>query len=139
MTKLVDIMTKDPVTVRPEQTAMEVSEIFNASSFHHLPVVSSNGEIVGMVSKTDLDQHSIGMSLFANQDRQSYTDALYQTLLVEFFMTKELMTLEASNSITDAYNLFKTHQFRAIPVVDGPKLVGIITPIDLVKPFIEIV
>jgi CBS domain-containing protein len=137
MKQLANIMTLKPTTLNPEQTAFEVSEIFNESSFHHLPVVDEEGKVVGLVSRTDLDQHSIGSSLFANSNRQDYTDALFHTLLVEYFMTKNLFTLKSTDTILDAYRLFKSHQFRAIPIVDDDILVGIVTPIDLVKAYLE--
>lgn len=136
--KLADVMTTDPETIRDDQTAFEVSEIFFKSDFHHLPVVNKKDEIIGMVSKTDLDQHSLGVSLFVNKQRQEYNDALFHTMLVESFMTKSLYTLDADDPIETAYTMFKEHQFRAIPVINGKKLVGIVTPIDLVKPFITV-
>ncbi len=134
---LADIMTNNPMTVRKDQTAFEVAEIFFKSDFHHLPVVSKKGKVVGMVSRSDLDQHSLGVSLFVNKQRQEYNDALFQTMLVEYFMTKTLYVLDPADKIEDAYTLFNEHQFRAIPVVKEEELVGIVTPIDLVKPFLK--
>ena len=134
---LKDIMTVDPICIDSDRTALDVSEIFSQSDFHHLPVVNKDDNIVGMVSRTDLDQHSMGMSLFANQARQEYTDALFETLVVEYFMTKTVHVLSPDNTINEAYALFATHHFRAVPIVKDGKLVGIVTPIDLVKPYLE--
>lgn len=131
-----DIMTNDPIVITSDKTALDVSEIFRHNDFHHLPVVNDKGNVVGIVSRTDLDQHAMGVSLFANQSRQEYTDAMFETLVVEYFMTKGLHVLGPNDTINKAYEVFKTHHFRAIPIVDEKRLVGIVTPIDLVKPYL---
>ena len=129
-------MTSDPTSITADKTAMDVSEVFNSSVFHHLPVVSDEGRVIGIVSRTDLDQHSIGMSLFANTARQEQTEALFQTLIVEYFMTKTPIILSPDDTIQMAYEIFRTHNFRAIPITAEDILVGIVTPIDLAKPFL---
>lgn len=47
------IMKSDPETISPAQTIREVAEILAHREFHALPVVE-NGEVVGMVTTTDL-------------------------------------------------------------------------------------
>lgn len=47
------VMTKNVVTVNPETSIKEVAEIITKNEFHALPVVD-NGELVGIVTTTDL-------------------------------------------------------------------------------------
>lgn len=47
-------VVKDPVTVSPEMTVREVLNITRSSSFHALPVVEKNKQLVGIVTSRDL-------------------------------------------------------------------------------------
>lgn len=51
-TRLAAVMTRDPVTVAPEQTAIEALRLMNDGGFRHLPVVK-DGRVVGIVSRYD--------------------------------------------------------------------------------------
>ena len=51
--RLEDIMTKDPLTVSPNDSAMDALELMRARKFRHLPV-TENGKVVGMISIRDL-------------------------------------------------------------------------------------
>jgi signal-transduction protein with cAMP-binding, CBS, and nucleotidyltransferase domain len=48
-----DIMTKDPDTLSPGDSALDALELMSVRKYRHLPVVE-NGEVVGMVSIRDL-------------------------------------------------------------------------------------
>jgi CBS domain-containing protein len=52
--KLVDIMTPDPVTIDPNTKLRDAAEIMFAKWFRHLPVVTPEGEVVGIISLRDL-------------------------------------------------------------------------------------
>jgi CBS domain-containing protein len=51
--RLEDIMTKDPLTVSPNDSAMDALELMRERKFRHLPV-TENGKVVGMISIRDL-------------------------------------------------------------------------------------
>ncbi|MDO4763764.1 MAG: CBS domain-containing protein [Flavobacteriaceae bacterium] len=53
MYSIEQVMAKNPVSVSPEKTIREVTEILSQQSFHSLPVVE-NGELKGMITTTDL-------------------------------------------------------------------------------------
>ncbi len=53
MLTIKDMMIKDPVTVSPDSTILEVSKLLASKEFHSLPVVE-NDELVGIVTTTDL-------------------------------------------------------------------------------------
>jgi CBS domain-containing protein len=51
-TQVREAMTKDPMTLAPQGTAIDALRIMNEGGFRHLPVVD-NGKIVGVVSRND--------------------------------------------------------------------------------------
>lgn len=54
-------------------------------------------------------------------------------MYVELWMKQEVVTVTSQQNIAVAHQLFATHGFRRIPVVDNGNLVGILTPGDIVK------
>jgi CBS domain-containing protein len=57
-TSLGQVMTPDPVCLRPQDNAMEALRLMNDGGFRHVPVVE-NGHVVGIVSRYDFrtDEH----------------------------------------------------------------------------------
>lgn len=53
-TSLSEVMTKDPVTVTPESSLKDAAETMFQKWFRHLPVVSADGKVVGVISLRDL-------------------------------------------------------------------------------------
>lgn len=114
------IMTRKLITLNPEDTLETVREIFSSHRIHHLPVVTEDGIILGLVTTYDL--FKLGMS------KESY-----DSLLVTDIMTKKLATLEPSAKVGTACEVFLENLFHALPIVDKGKLVGIVTTFDVLK------
>ena len=51
-TRLAEVMTRDPTTMLPDQTAFDALRIMTDGGFRHVPLVR-NGGIVGLVSRGD--------------------------------------------------------------------------------------
>lgn len=52
--RLTDLMTTNPVTVSPDEDVFDVAEIFRKRKFQALPIVNSEGDLVGIVSVKDM-------------------------------------------------------------------------------------
>jgi acetoin utilization protein AcuB len=52
--KVKDIMTKDPITVPPDYTVEETAQVLLESKISGAPVVDENGEVVGIITQSDL-------------------------------------------------------------------------------------
>lgn len=134
LAKIMDVMTTDVITVNANETMDQVSLIFNSREIHHLPVVDSEGKIVGIISKTDYHKLQHGFTLFKSKESQAYNEAIMRSLLASDVMTKQVVTLLPSESISVAVDIFRENLFHAIPVVDeSHKLVGILTTYDLLN------
>lgn len=53
MLSVEDLMIKNPITVTPDTTILEVSKLLASKEFHSLPVVE-NEKLVGIITTTDL-------------------------------------------------------------------------------------
>lgn len=118
LTKVSSLMTTELVTVMASTSLADAKSLFAKHHIHHLPVVSPEGNLVGIFSLTDL---------------LKVTDILTATTTVGGLMTSHLAKLEPSDNIRTAANVFALNRFHALPVVEGKKLVGILTTLDLIK------
>jgi len=54
---------------------------------------------------------------------------------VEDFMSRSGITVERTTRLDDAERLFEKHDFNMLPVVEGSRLVGVLTKLDFLKAF----
>ena len=124
------IMTRKPTTVHLGDTLDTVRRIFEKHGFHHVPVVEA-GKLMGIVSYTDYLR--IISELFSGNAAHPIAPGL-EHMLVEEIMTQEVVCLQPTDTVESALELFRNHQFHAVPVVEGDKrLVGILSTYDLMK------
>lgn len=124
------IMTKNVVCVSPNQKLLDVKHIFEKKQFHHHIPVTENNKLVGMISLIDFMYKIKGAGL--DDDNQ-----VYNTVLAKDIMSPKPFYLGPDASIHDiAYELSKG-RYRAIPIVDKDKLVGIVSTADIIKYYLE--
>lgn len=114
------IMTKELITVHPDDKLSMVLEAFKTKKIHHLPVIE-DGKLVGLITTSDL--------MWLNR---SFDD--YSSVQVSDVMTRKLATLEPSAKIGTAAEIFLENWFHALPIVDENELlVGIVTSFDILR------
>lgn len=131
------IMSTDLITISPNQTIEEVDRIFNEHAINHLPVVNENMNILGMVSKSDVYKVSYGLSVFHNKHKKEYNESLFRSLLVSDIMTEKVASLSSDKAIGVAIGIFKENLFRALPITEDGKVIGIVTPMDIISKCVE--
>jgi len=118
-----DYMTKKLVTFRPDQSILEVMELFAKNSISGGPVLDNNGFLVGIISEADC-MKQISESRYFNQPILDKS--------VERFMSKSIDTIPHDTSIFDAAGIFVKHNRRRLPVMKNHVLVGQISRKDIV-------
>ncbi len=108
-----DIMVKDVATVTIPGSRDDVLRTLQDHRVSGVPVIKK-GEVVGMITRTDL---------LKNREED-------QTALL---MTRDPVTISPDSSIVEAAQFLIDHDFRRLPVVEGKKLAGIITIADIVQ------
>ena len=130
-------MTTELTTVNSNDIVYTVAKIFKEHSFHHVVVVNDEGDLVGVVSNTDMDRFKSGATLFSNPKKEEYDIAMLRTVRVCDIMTDDVVVLKATDPIRAAYDILKENKFRAIPIVKNGGLAGIVTPLDLLNYFFK--
>jgi CBS domain-containing membrane protein len=131
-TPISKIMSTDVVTVNSTQSLRDVSQIVKDEHIRHVPVVSGN-KVVGMLSKTDLQK----ISFVNTVDGDDLTTVMYDALTIAHVMTKELKTVQQTDTIYDVALILSQNDFHALPVLDKEEIVGIVTSTDLIKYLID--
>jgi CBS domain-containing protein len=121
------IMTPDPATVGPHDSAAEARRLLENNVIHHLPVVEG-GRLVGIVSSTDF------LKLYLLDDQL----ALYARATVDQIMETNVIVLRQDATLREAAEKLCMGSFHALPVVDKHKrLVGIVTSSDLIGELLD--
>ncbi len=134
---LKEIMSANPTTLHQNDTFDRVVKIFEEEPIHHIPIIDDQRGLAGIVSYTDYERARHGVTLFRNTNLDDYNISLFRSLRISDVMTKDVMELQPDDSIELAYEVFSKNRFHSIPIVEKGKLVGIITPIDLLHYFFK--
>jgi len=128
-------MVKKVITANRENSLLEASTKLALHKIRHLPVVSEENRLIGMV--TDRDIRS-AMPSELSKDGEIDGKALTDTKINDF-MTRDLITISTMDTIQDALLLFQQKKVGALPVVDEKGILqGIISVRDLLQSFINV-
>ena len=141
-----DLMTPNPVTVKPLDLVETVLKRLEESHVSGLPVINNDGKVVGVISEADLlfKERPIQLPLYLNflgsiiylEPPGKFQQQLKKSLgiLVQDVMTPNPIAVDLEAPIAKAANLMIGKRVNRLPVIDDQKqLVGIITREDLLK------
>ena len=124
-----DVMTRDVVTLGPDETLRDAIDLLRRERIRHLPVVDGQ-KLLGIV--TDRDVKRATPSVLAGVGADDYDNSL-QTIKVAQLMTREPITVPGHSPLKNAVEIFINKKVGALPVVDDGRLVGILTDIDILR------
>lgn len=145
MKTVADIMTTDVVTVTKATTVRELAQIFESRHFGSLPVVDENGNLIGIVTASDLIEQGRSLhiptviSLFdwvipLEGERSLERDLQKMTAQTTGeICSNDVVTVTANDLVSTAADTMSSHKLHALPVVDGKKLVGMVSRIDIIR------
>ena len=126
--KIKEIMRTGVISVDPESMAKDAFEIMRGRGFRHLPVVDKVGKVQGILSDRDIRN----ITVMLDHDPQSSEEYLIPTRAkVVDIMVKVPVTASPDKDVLWAVELMRKRGFSCLPVLEGEKLVGIVTISDL--------
>lgn len=120
------IMTSPVVSLTPEASITEALGQFQKNAFRHIPVVTSAGRLVGIVSDRDILRYLAGLSESYQQQVMHTSDAR-----VVQFMTPQVLTASVDTDVRHIAQLFVEQHIGAMPIVKEGHLKGMITRSDV--------
>ena len=147
MTKTVaDVMTPNPMVVKPQTPLQEAIELLAEKHISGLPVVDDAGKLVGVLSETDLMWQETGVdpppyimfldSVIYLQNPARYEKEIHKVLgqTVGEVMSDKPIGIKPNQLLREAAYLMHEKNIRRLPVIDdGGKVMGIITRGDIIR------
>ncbi|MDI9434181.1 MAG: CBS domain-containing protein [Planctomycetota bacterium] len=116
-------MSRDVVHVHPDTPIARVLELLIENDITGVPVVESNGDLVGIVTEKDM------IGILFGQDTPSGT--------ARDCMTEDVLSFDENDDIIAVCECLITNHLRRVPILADGRLVGIISRRDLIKYIIE--
>jgi len=131
-----DVMTDAVVSVRPDTPTSQVARLLLDNGISAVPVVDSDGSLLGMVSEGDLIGRDWWLELLAEGE----------TLNAEFLaslrapkrtareiMSTPVVTVSEETEVGEIARLLAAHRIKRVPVVRDGRIIGIVSRADLLR------
>jgi len=137
-----DIMSANVITITPDTVVRDIVATLLEHHISGLPVVD-RGKVVGMVGEGELvHRHEIGAdgerpkSWWERVLGSEPSSAIYvrsHGIRASDIMSREVTSVAANASLAEVASIFEAREVRRLPVMEGGRLVGIVTRADLVR------
>ena len=149
-TTVKDIMTSQVQTVRDAWTIKKLAEFFFENNISGAPVLDENGQLLGVVSVTDLirfdSQHNEDTQptshdiythhlekQFAKEEIAAFQIEDATTTTVHEIMTPMVFDVDESTTIQQAADIMVKGHIHRVFVTDNKKVVGVVSALDMLK------
>lgn len=124
MTVAREVMNPHVVAVKEDTTIDEAIQLLVDLRISGLPVVGADGKLVGIISEKD------ALRLLREVSDRPRT--------VSEFMTKSVVSFEPGADLMAICDTLASRNFRRVPIVEGGKLVGIVSRRDIISYIIKL-
>jgi CBS domain-containing protein len=111
-----DLMRSCPITITPKESLAAAKTLMDRGALHQLPVVE-DGRLVGIISERDLHAHT----------------GYWERTKVDAAMTWNPITVAPEQPASNVARILINKNINALPVVEGERLLGIVTRSDLLQ------
>jgi len=124
-----DLMSENPMTVTPDTGMLEARQRMLEHRIRHL-VVTEDRRVAGIVTDRDI---RLNLPSPASSLSVWEMNFLLAKLTVRDIMTRAVVIVDPKRSAAEAAHIMLTHKIGALPVIEGERLVGIITESDFLR------
>ena len=127
-----DLMTEKVFTLGPSDSLVSLEDLMDSRRIRHVPIVDREGDLIGLVSHRDLARSALGRldDLPISVERD-----ILRARRVREIMMSEPETVDPDAPLSEAAALLLENKIGCLPVVEGSRLVGILTEADFVRDF----
>ncbi len=125
-----DVMTTEIFAVSPGAPVSAVQDLMDERKIRHVPVVDTDGALLGLVSQRDVLRSASAME---EDVPLSVSVDLLSAVRAADIMTREVETVEADNDLAVAARIMLDNKYGCLPVFEEGVLAGIITEADFVR------
>lgn len=142
-----EFMTRDVVAIDPQDTLHEALQLMTENRVSALPVLNGKGKCVGVVSTSDLidvtsevDEELEELENSNIEAQQWLIEQMGKSLgdrLVADLMSRDVATVGPEDLLVKAAQLMRKNRVHRLPVVDGDKLLGLVSTSDVIEAVVE--
>jgi len=146
-----DIMERDPVTVGVDDDVESVIRVLRDNELPGVPVVDGDGRLAGIVTENDLVLRDENADLHLPHHLDIMGGVIYLESMKHFeermkkafaskasdMMTADPITVTSGAPAEEAAKLIAEHKHNRLPVVDGDRVVGVVTRVDVLDALTE--
>jgi len=128
--RAIDFMSTNVITAKKDDTIAKISKVLNKYRIGGLPVINNRGNLIGLVTERD-----IMMKVIAVDKKPS-------RVKVGNIMNTKPIIIDKFEDMNDIAKKMKRHDITRLPVLEGKKLIGIITNRDVLSqspPLIDLI
>ncbi len=115
-----DVMIKDVVTVAETMPLKEITILFKEKKITGAPVVDANGELVGVISETDIIRKTTSIGAWSPSTAGQ-------------IMTRNAVTVAPDEALQRVCELMYNRRIHRVVVAEGKQIRGIITTMDILR------
>lgn len=128
-------MTRNPVTATPDMSIAEASALMKQEKVHRLPVLDREKKLVGIITEKDILYATPSPASSLSIHEMAY---LLSKLTVKKLMSKNVVTINKDTTVEEAARMMVDQDLSSLPVLEGDKLIGIVTKSDMFKILLEL-
>lgn len=129
-----DFMTAELVTVPSDTKIFDAIDLMKKYDIHRLPVVDKD-QLVGLITEGIIQEALPSKATSLSVHEVNY---LLNKTVVADVMIKDVKTVEPDTELEDAIYLMRHNKINVLPVLEGERLVGIITNNDIFDAFLKL-
>lgn len=137
-----DVMTTAVLTATPDTDVSEIARMLLESHISAVPIVAADGSLAGIVSEGDLlnraeaetrHRPSWWLQLLASPDEPAHEYLRAYGRRARDVMTREVISVQPDTPLARIAALLEKHHIKRVPVLDGGRLVGIVSRANLLR------
>lgn len=121
-------MTTKVISLAPDMDIMGAMRLFLEHRISGAPVIDQHGGLIGMLTERDCLQSVVTAGYHGESSGG----------LVTAFMTPDVVSVDAATGLLDIAELFVNTVYRRFPVLDGGRVVGVISRRDVIRAVLEL-
>ncbi|MGC2201697.1 MAG: CBS domain-containing protein [Stellaceae bacterium] len=140
--KASEVMTRDVITAARGMPIAEAIRLMLDNHVSGLPVLEDNGKLAGILTEGDLLHRSETgterhrprwLEMLIGPGRMAGEYVRTHGRKVEEIMTSPVVSVTADTSLEEVVELMERRRIKRVPVLDGDRLIGIISRADLLR------
>jgi CBS domain-containing protein len=126
------LMSTNTVVIDQHASCREAAALMARHKVRHLPVVSGDGRLAGIVTDRDLRHHLFRPDVFPTIGRVP-VDQILTEVPVHRIMSTPVVSVDPELGLEHAARRMREARLGSLPVVEDGRVVGILTETDLLR------